>query len=65
MTREETQDVERKVVGFNHGMDSRGNILTPWRHELDCVMCNRLTDFIMAILVKHQCQGHNEYELKA
>ena len=43
MKREELLD---KIAGFNHGVDSHGNLLTPWRHEKDCVMCKRLADFV-------------------
>ena len=47
MTRSQLRE---KIAGFNHGMDSHGNLLTPWRHEKDCVMCDRLTEFIDKIL---------------
>ena len=49
MTRPE---LHGKVAEFNHGLDSHGNLLTPWRHEKDCDMCDRLVDFIMELLYR-------------
>ena len=48
------EELESKVAGFNHGFDSHGNLMLSWRHELDCVMCARLTDFIEKILWEAQ-----------
>ena len=42
--------LRKKVAEFTHGVDSHGNLLTPWRHELDCVMCDRLARFIVGLL---------------
>ena len=50
MTRSE---LHGKVGQFVHGVDSHGNLLTPWGHEKDCVMCNRLADFIEGLLNEH------------
>ena len=51
------KELAKEVVKFVHGMDSRGNLLRPWGHEKDCIMCERLTDFIEKIL-----EDYNEAE---
>ena len=50
-------ELRKKVAELVHGRDSHGNLLTPWRHGLYCVMCARLTDFIEKIL-----EDYNEAE---
>ena len=47
MTREELVD---KIARFYHGVDSHGNLLRPWNHGEDCVMCHELINFIEKIL---------------
>ena len=58
MTREELVD---KIARFYHGVDSHGNLLRPWNHGEDCVMCHELIAFIEKILegrqTEHSCLG--------
>ncbi|KKL20874.1 hypothetical protein LCGC14_2451070, partial [marine sediment metagenome] len=51
------EELRGKIAGFVHGVDSHGNILMTWRHEKDCVICDRMITFVEKIL-----EDYNEAE---
>ncbi len=49
MTRKELSD---KIARFYHGTDSHGDLLRPWNHGEDCVMCHELINFIERLFLE-------------
>ena len=53
MTRAELHE---KVTKFVHGVDSHGELLIPYRQDWWCTWCDKLTDFIMGLSPKEECE---------
>ena len=47
MTHKELLD---KVAKFVHGVNSRGTVLMPWKHEEGCGMCDGILEIIKKVL---------------
>ncbi len=55
------EELLKTVAKFVHGVNSRGGVLMPWKHEKGCGMCDGILEIVEAVLkeqqINHSCLG--------